>query len=98
MIHIGGRSPERVRVVGALQSPALRLVLESRAGSGVVLDLSGVHEAEADAVRLVAGLSPDRCQLLDCPAWLTPWIERERRSLGRNQEAKQGGRSDAYES
>lgn len=91
MIHFLGRSPERVRVVGALQSPALRLVLESRAGSGVVLDLSGVHEAEADAVRLVAELSPDRCQLLNCPAWLAPWLERERRLRSATLAALGGG-------
>jgi hypothetical protein len=47
-------------------------------GSDVVLDLSNVHEADADGVRLLAAPAADRWQLVACPKWLAHWIERER--------------------
>jgi hypothetical protein len=59
----------------------VRVLLDAVFRRTIVLDLSEVHEAEADAVRLLAELPPDRCQLTDCPLWLTLWIERECRPL-----------------
>jgi hypothetical protein len=33
-------------------------------------------------VRLLAGLSPERCTLVSCPAWLARWVERVRQGDG----------------
>jgi hypothetical protein len=86
-----GHSPEWVRVVGALQGPPLRILLKILGGARIVLDLSEVREAEADAVRLVAELPSEKYELLDCPRWLTPWIERERQLLGSSLASLGGG-------
>jgi hypothetical protein len=43
----------------------------------VVLDLSGVHEADHEAVRLLAQLPPGRCRLVACPKWLALRIRTE---------------------
>jgi hypothetical protein len=81
VIRIESSRQGRVRVIGALRSPPLQtLLLDSVGGAEVELDLSEVHEADADAVRLLSQL-PDRCRLVACPKWLALWIEIERRRL-----------------
>jgi hypothetical protein len=67
-----------VRLIGALEEPALSDVLGVRSDTQVMLDLSEVREADAAAVRILARLPASRCRLVDCPRWLALWIERER--------------------
>jgi hypothetical protein len=82
MIRIEGGEGGRVRVFGALQGAAVRLLFEAISRGPVVLDLSGVTMAEEGAVRLLAELSPDRCELVECPTWLSLWVERLRAGAG----------------
>jgi hypothetical protein len=72
-------SPDgRVRIIGMLESSALTIALQA-AGDGVArLDLSEVFAADGGAVRLLAGLPPDRVTVVACPPWLDVWIARER--------------------
>jgi hypothetical protein len=67
-----------VRLIGALEEPALSDLLGVRSDTQVMLDLSEVREADAAAVRILARLPASRCRLVDCPRWLALWIERER--------------------
>ena len=78
MIRIDATPQGPVRVIGALKGPALSGLLGIRSDTEVVLDLSEVREADAAAVRMLAGLPAGRCRLVDCPRWLALWIERER--------------------
>jgi hypothetical protein len=72
--------PDRVRVFGALSGEALETLLEMVKTTAVALDLSGVREADAEAVQLLVRLSPERCDRLASPKWLEARIEVERRS------------------
>jgi hypothetical protein len=82
VIRIESSRQGRVRVIGALRSPPLQtLLLDSVGGAEVELDLSEVHEADADAVRMLAQLPADRCRVVACPKWLALWIEIEQRRL-----------------
>ena len=78
MIRIEATLRGPVHVIGTLEGAALSGLLGIRSDTEVVLDLSEVREADAAAVRMLAGLPASRCRLVDCPRWLALWIERER--------------------
>ena len=80
MMQLEVSPPDRLRVFGALSGAALETLLEMVKTTAVALDLSGVREADADAVQLLARLSPQRCVRLASPKWLEARIEMERRS------------------
>ena len=87
MIRIERSGEGRVRVIGELETAVLETFLESAAGSELTLDLSEVYGAEALAVRLLAQLPLQRCQIVGCPQWLSVWIEGERRRSPESAEA-----------
>jgi len=72
----------RLRVIGSLRGPALKVLFEAISAGPVVLDLTEVSEADENAVRFLAGLSPERCTLASCPMWLALWIERVTQAKG----------------
>jgi hypothetical protein len=78
MIRIEGGASGRMRIIGSLEGPAVRVLLEAIAQGPLLLDLSEVDRADEAAVRLLAGLRPERCALAGCPHWLQLWIERLR--------------------
>lgn len=78
MIRLEGGPSGRVRVIGSLQEPALRLLLDAISRGPVVLDLSEVTMAEEPAVQLLADLPRERCRLASCPTWLALWMDRLR--------------------
>ena len=80
MMQLEVSPPDRVRVFGALTGAALDTLLEMVKTTPVRLDLSGVREADAEAVQLLARLSPERCDRLASPKWLEAHIEMECRS------------------
>lgn len=82
MIRIDGGAPGRIRVIGSLEGPCVDVLAEELAHGATELDLSEVDKAEESAVRLLAGLPPERCTLVSCPAWLARWIERVREDAG----------------
>ncbi len=69
---------DRVRVFGALTGAALKTLLQMVKTTAVLLDLSGVREAEA--VPLLARLAPERCDRYASPKRPEARIEMERRS------------------
>jgi len=79
VIRIERSGEGRARVIGGLETTVLQAFLESAAGGELTLDLSEVYAAEGSAVRLLAHLPLERCQLVGCPQWLSVWIEGERR-------------------
>jgi hypothetical protein len=79
MMQLEADPSERVRVIGALTGPPLEMLLEMAGRAELLLDLSEVREADADAVRLLAQLAPEQWKLLACPKWLALRIEMERR-------------------
>ena len=79
MMQLEVSQPDRVRVFGALSGAGLKTLLEMVKTTAVLLDLSGVREADAEAVQLLARLSPQRCDRLASPTWLEARIEMERR-------------------
>lgn len=79
MIRIEGNPRDGLRISGALTGTILKRLLEMTGGGEVILDLSGVSEADAANVRLLARLADGHCNLVNCPKWLALWIDRERR-------------------
>ena len=79
MIRIEGTPRDGLRVIGALRGTLLRQLLEMTGGGAVVLDLSEVSEADAANVQLLAQVEDGHCRLVNCPQWLSLWIQRERR-------------------
>ena len=82
MIRIESGALGRIRVIGSLQAPILKLLMETISDGVTALDLSEVDLADESAVRFLAGLSPERCALVSCPAWLARWVERVRQEAG----------------
>ena len=82
MIRIDGGAAGRIRVIGSLEGPCVDVLAEEIERGATEIDLSEVDRAEESAVRLLAGLSPERCALVSCPAWLDRWVERMRQSAG----------------
>jgi len=82
VIRIDGGPSGRIRVIGSLEGPCVDVLAEELEHGATELDLSGVDKAEESAVRLLAALSPERCTLVSCPAWLARWIERAREDIG----------------
>ena len=58
MLQLETSPPERVRVIGALTGAALLMLLDMVKTAEVLLDLSEVHEADTDAVGVLARLGP----------------------------------------
>jgi hypothetical protein len=74
-------APETARISGAMTGDGIRIVLDALASGVVVLDLSEVDRVDDRAVRALAGLSPERCTLENCPRWLALWLQRVRGSV-----------------
>ena len=77
MIRIEATPHGGLLVIGTLEGAALSGLLGIRSDTKMVLDLSGVREADAAAVRMLAQFPPG-CRLVNCPRWLALWIGRER--------------------
>ena len=82
MIRIDGEASGRIRVIGSLEGPWVDVLAEELERGATELDLSEVDKAEESAVRLLAGLSPERCALVSCPAWLARWVAQVRQGAG----------------
>ena len=82
MIRIDGGASGRIRVIGSLEGPSVDVLAGELERGATELDLSEVDKAEESAVRFLARLSPERCALVSCPAWLARWVERERQEAG----------------
>jgi hypothetical protein len=80
VIRIDEGTARRVRVIGSLQGPALKLLSDTVSKGPVILDLSEVDQADESGVRLLAELAPERCTLVSCPTWLSLWLERIRQA------------------
>jgi len=80
MIQLEASPRHRVCVIGALMGEALKTLFEMVKTTEVLLDLSQVREADAEAVQLLARLAPERCNRFASPKWLALRIEMERRS------------------
>lgn len=83
MIRLEGGKKGRVRVVGSLDGRGMKQLFDAISRGAVVLDLSGVEQAHASAVMFLAHLPKQRCELAECPGWLSAWMERFRRPSGR---------------
>ena len=77
IVHEPG-PPEPARVIGSLSGDGIRILIDAVDGGVSVLDLSEVDQIDDAAVRVLAGLSPERCTLLNCPRWLELWLARVR--------------------
>lgn len=84
MIRLEGGAPGRIRVIGSLQSSALKLLFEATSDGPASLDLSGVDQADEDAVTVLAALVPQRCTLVGCPRWLALWLDQVRQRGGQS--------------
>jgi hypothetical protein len=73
IVHEPG-APGQARVIGSLSGDGIRILLDAVDGVGSVLDLSEVDQIDDVAVRVLAGLRPGRCTLLNCPRWLELWL------------------------
>jgi hypothetical protein len=82
VIRIEEGTARRVRVIGSLHGPALRLLSQAVSKGPLILDLSGVDQADEKALRLLADLPPERCTLVGCPTWLSLWLDRVRGAAG----------------
>jgi len=71
-------APGRARVIGSLSGDGIRILLDAVDGAVGVLDLSEVDQIDDAAVRVLAGLRPGRCTLLNSPRWLELWLARVR--------------------
>ena len=71
-------APGEARVVGSLTGDGIQILLDAVDTGVVVLDLSGIDRVDGSAVRALAGLRPERCQVQSCPRWLELWLARVR--------------------
>jgi hypothetical protein len=71
-------APRQARVIGSLSGDGMGILLGAVDGGVSVLDLSEVDQIDDAAVRVLAGLWPGRCTLLNCPRWLELWLRRVR--------------------
>jgi hypothetical protein len=71
-------APGEARVIGSLTGDGIQILLDAVDSGVVVLDLSEVDRVDDSAVRVLAGLRPERCKLENCPRWLAIWLERAR--------------------
>jgi hypothetical protein len=76
-------APGQARVIGSLSGDGIWILLHTVDGGVSVLDLSEVDQIDDAAVRVLVGLSPGRCTILDCPRWLELWLARVRDGGGR---------------
>lgn len=83
MIRLEGGASGRVRVIGQLEGPAVKL-FEAISRGAVVLDLSEVDRPDESAVMFLADLAHERCKLTACPSWLSRWMDRFRRPAGQH--------------
>jgi len=75
-------APGQARVIGSLSGDGIRILLDAVDGGVSVLDLSEVDQIDDAAVRVLVGLSPGRCTLLNSPRWLELWLARVRGDKG----------------
>ena len=66
------------RVIGSLTGDGIQILLDAIDGGVAVLDLSEVDRVDDSAVRALAGMQQERCQLQNCPRWLELWLARVR--------------------
>lgn len=79
MLRIEEDSVGRVKVIGRLcGEAALTLLEDALLGGAMILDASGVLQADERAVSLLAGLRPECVSIVSAPAWLALWVERAR--------------------
>jgi hypothetical protein len=78
MIVPGPSARGEARVIGALTRDCIQVLLDAVESGVVVLDLSEVDRADDSAVRVLAGLRSERCELQNCPRWLELWLARVR--------------------
>ena len=71
-------APGEARVIGSLTGDGIQILLDAVDSGVVVLDLSEVDRVDDSAVRVLAGLRPERCKLQNCPRWLELWLARVR--------------------
>jgi hypothetical protein len=83
VIRLEGGPRGRVRVIGSLDGRGVRQLFEAISRGAVVLDLSDVDQAKESAVMFLARLPKERCELAQCPGWLSVWLERFQRPAGR---------------
>ncbi len=72
-------APGEARVIGSLTGDSIQILLAAVDSGVVVLDLSEVDRVDDAAVRVLAGLRPERGKLQNCPRWLELWLARVRR-------------------
>jgi anti-anti-sigma regulatory factor len=75
-----GRQKTTIKLIGRIQTEhlsELRVLLNAR-GESVVLDLSEVSLVNVEVVRFLATSESQGIQLLNCPAYVRKWIEREK--------------------
>jgi hypothetical protein len=82
VIRLEGGAPGRVRVIGSLDGHGMRQLFGAISRGAVVLDLSGVDQSNESALMFLARLPKERCEVAECPGWLSVWLERFRRSAG----------------
>jgi hypothetical protein len=83
VIRLEGGPRGRVRVIGSLDGRGVRQLFEAISRGAVVLDLSEVDQAKESAVMFLARLPEERCELAECPGWLSVWLARFQRPAGR---------------
>jgi hypothetical protein len=69
-----------IRLIGRIQTghlSALRTLLDA-VRSSIVLDLAEVSLVNLEVVRFLSTCESQGTQLLNCPAYIRKWIERER--------------------
>jgi hypothetical protein len=67
--------------IGAPQLPDLRRFLEAENASNLVLDLTEVSLVAVDVVQFLLRCEGQGIRLVGCPAYISEWMVRERRSL-----------------
>lgn len=79
MLRLEEDAVGRVRVIGRLcGQSAQKMLREALARGAVIVDTSGVLQADEEAVAFLAGLPTESTVIVSPPAWLARWIERVR--------------------
>ena len=76
MAGVTAAEAPRIRAIGVLDESVLNLLTSATSHGDVVLELSGVTDADDTVVSLLARLPAGQCGFVGCPAWLARRIER----------------------